>query len=47
MNNGTTADIVLGRKFRLDVELVEKVKEIEGVGQVELAPVKPYLKSVR
>jgi DNA polymerase-3 subunit alpha len=45
--NGRTADIVLGRKFRLDVELVEKVKGIDGVGHVELAPVKPHLMSVR
>ncbi len=45
--NGRTADIVLGRKFRLDVGLVEKVKGIEGVGHVELAPVKPHLMSVR
>lgn len=45
--NGKTADIVLGRKFRLDVELVDKVKEIDGVGHVELAPVKPHLMSVR
>jgi hypothetical protein len=29
------------------VELVEKVKGIEGVGHVELAPVKPHLMSVR
>jgi hypothetical protein len=47
LNNGKTADIVLGRKFRLDVELVEKVKEIQGVENVELAPVKPHLMSVR
>ena len=45
--NGKTADIVLGRKFRLDVELVDKVKEIDGVGHVELAPIKPHLMSVR
>ena len=45
--NGKTADIVLGRKFRLDVELVEKVKDIQGVENVELAPVKPHLMSVR
>jgi DNA polymerase-3 subunit alpha len=45
--NGRTADIVLGRRFRLDVELVEKVKGIKGVGNVEVAPVKPHLMSVR
>ncbi len=45
--NGKTADIVLGRKFRLDVELVERVKAIDGVGHVELAPIKPHLMSVR
>ena len=47
IGDGKTADIVLGRKFRLDVELVEKVKEIRGVENVELAPVKPHLMSVR
>ena len=47
IGDGKTADIVLGRKFRLDVELVEKVKEIQGVKNVELAPVKPHLMSVR
>ena len=45
--DGVTADIVLGRKFRLDVELVDKVKGIEGVSHVELAPIKPHLMSVR
>ncbi|MGL5839677.1 MAG: hypothetical protein ACRCY3_14375 [Sphingorhabdus sp.] len=47
--NGKTADIVLGRKFRLDVELVERVKAINGVGHVELAPIKAreaFLRSV-
>ena len=45
--NGKSADIVLGRKFRLDVELVDKLKDIDGVGHVEMVPVKPHLMSVR
>jgi DNA polymerase III subunit alpha len=45
--DGKTADITIGRKFRLDVELVEKVKGIEGVGHVALEPIKRHLESVR
>ncbi|MBK9431814.1 MAG: DNA polymerase III subunit alpha [Sphingomonadales bacterium] len=49
--NATTADgkaaqIMLGRRYRLDLELVEKIKAIEGIAKVEMAPIKPQLASV-
>ena len=41
--NGRAVPILLGKKFRLDVELVEKVKAIHGVSQVALEPIRPHL----
>ncbi len=43
---GEAAHIVLGRKFKLDVELLDKVKAINGIGNVALEPIKPQLMSV-
>jgi DNA polymerase III subunit alpha len=39
-SQGRPVPILLGRKFRLDVELVEKVKAIDGIGNVGLEPVR-------
>jgi DNA polymerase III subunit alpha len=39
-SHGRAVPISLGRKFRLDVELVEKVKAIDGIGNVALEPVR-------
>jgi DNA polymerase III subunit alpha len=39
-SHGRPVPILLGRKFRLDVELVEKVKAIDGIGNVALEPVR-------
>ena len=41
--NGQPVPILLGNKFRLDVELVEKVKAIQGVSYVALEPIRPHL----
>ena len=41
--NGQSVPILLGNKFRLDVDLVEKVKAIQGVNHVALEPIKPHL----
>ncbi len=41
--NGQSVPILLGNKFRLDVELVEKVKAIQGVNHVALEPIRPHL----
>jgi DNA polymerase III subunit alpha len=45
--NGQSVPILLGNRFRLDVELVEKVKAIDGVSHVALEPIKPHLELVR
>jgi DNA polymerase-3 subunit alpha len=45
--NGQAVPILLGNKYRLDVELVEKVKAIDGVSHVALEPIKPHLELVR
>ncbi len=45
--NGQSVPILLGNKFRLDVELVEKVKAIQGVSHVALEPVKLHLNLVQ
>jgi DNA polymerase-3 subunit alpha len=45
--NGQAVPILLGNRFRLDVELVEKVKAIDGVSHVALEPIKPHLELVR
>ena len=45
--NGQAVPILLGNKFRLDVELVEKVKAIQGVSHVVLEPIRPHLELVR
>jgi DNA polymerase III subunit alpha len=37
-DNGNWAHIVLGRRFQLDANFAEKVKAIEGIGNVRLAP---------
>jgi DNA polymerase III subunit alpha len=42
-DNGRWAHIVLGRRFQLDASLLDKVKAIDGVGNVELAPLAPVL----
>ncbi len=41
--NGQSVPILLGKKFRLDVDLVEKVKAIDGVSHVALEPIRPHL----
>ncbi len=41
--NGESVPILLGNKYRLDVELVEKVKAIAGVREVALEPIRPHL----
>jgi DNA polymerase III subunit alpha len=43
---GQAAHIILGRKFRLDAEMLEKVKAIDGIGNVAMEPIKPHLMSV-
>jgi DNA polymerase III subunit alpha len=45
--NGQSVPILLGNKFRLDVELVEKVKAIQGVNHVALEPIRPHLTVVQ
>jgi DNA polymerase III subunit alpha len=42
-DDGRWAHIVLGRRFQLDGALLDKVKAIDGVGNVELAPLAPVL----
>jgi hypothetical protein len=39
--------ILLGNKYRLDVDLVEKVKAIQGVSHVALEPIRPHLTVVQ
>lgn len=41
--DGRAAHIVLGRRYQLDASLVEQVKAIDGVANVELAPLAPVL----
>ncbi len=41
--DGRWAHIVLGRRYQLDASLLEQVKSIDGVGNVELAPLGPVL----
>lgn len=41
--DGRWAQIVLGRRYQLDASLLEQVKSIDGVGNVELAPLGPIL----
>jgi len=41
--DGRWAQIVLGRRYQLDASLLEQVKSIDGVGNVELAPLGPVL----
>jgi DNA polymerase III subunit alpha len=45
-DNGGWAHIVLGRRFQLDAEFADKVKAIEGIGNVRLAPLGPPQLSV-
>jgi DNA polymerase-3 subunit alpha len=45
--NGQSVPILLGNKYRLDVELVEKVKAIQGINHVELEPIRPHLSLVQ
>ncbi len=42
-HDGRAAHIVLGRRYRLDASLLEQVKAIDGVANVELAPLAPVL----
>ncbi len=42
-DDGRWAHIVLGRRFQLDAALLDKVKAIDGIGNVELAPLAPVL----
>jgi DNA polymerase III subunit alpha len=42
-SGGQSVPILLGNKFRLDVDLVEKVKAIQGVSHVALEPIRPHL----
>ena len=42
-DDGRWAHIVLGRRYQLDASLLDKVKSIDGVGNVELAPLGPHL----
>jgi DNA polymerase III subunit alpha len=44
--NGQSVPIHLGNKYRLDVELVEKVRAIQGVNHVALEPIRPHLSVV-
>ena len=41
--DGRWAHIMLGRRFQLDAALLDKVKAIDGIGNVELAPLAPVL----
>jgi DNA polymerase III subunit alpha len=41
--DGRWAQIMLGRRFQLDASLLDQVKAIDGVGNVELAPLGPVL----
>jgi DNA polymerase III subunit alpha len=41
--DGRAAHIVLGRRYQLDASLLEQVKAIDGVTNVELAPLAPVL----
>jgi DNA polymerase III subunit alpha len=41
--DGRWAHIMLGRRYQLDGALLDKVKAIDGVGNVELAPLAPVL----
>ena len=43
VDDGRWAHIVLGRRFQLDASLLDKVKAIDGIGNVELAPLAPVL----
>jgi DNA polymerase III subunit alpha len=42
-NDGRWAHIVLGRRYQLDASLLDKLKSIDGIGNVELAPLGPVL----
>ena len=42
-DDGRWAHIVLGRRYQLDANLLDKVKAIDGIGNVELAPLAPVL----
>ena len=42
-DDGRWAHIVLGRRFQLEAALLDKVKAIDGIGNVELAPLAPVL----
>jgi DNA polymerase III subunit alpha len=42
-DDGRVAHIVLGRRYQLDASLLEQVKAIDGVANVELAPLGPVL----
>ena len=42
-HDGRAAHIVLGRRYQLDASLLEQVKAIDGVANVELAPLAPVL----
>ncbi len=42
-DDGRAAHIVLGRRYQLDASLLEQVKAIDGVANVELAPLAPVL----
>ncbi len=42
-DDGRWAHIVLGRRFQLDATLLDKIKAIDGIGNVELAPLAPVL----
>jgi DNA polymerase-3 subunit alpha len=46
-DDGRWAHIVLGRRYQLDSSLLEQVKSIDGVGNVELAPLGNHLALVR
>ena len=41
--DGRWAHIVLGRRYQLDASLLDKLKAIDGIGNVELAPLGPAL----
>lgn len=41
--DGRWAHIVLGRRYQLDASLLDKLKAIDGIGNVELAPMGPAL----
>ena len=47
-DGGRNAHIVLGRRFQLDAEIADKLKTIDGIANVELAPLgTPHLSMVR